>query len=94
VLNVLRLKELSASGKYFPFYYELYPHLGIDPKRHLPVSDRPQRFSVRGCLIVIEPSSGKGRRSPHRVKVECDKCRRMIPFGRLGQHVKRRDHQS
>ena len=75
----------------FMHHHELYPLLGLKPGQHLP--DEGFDKTVQGIRFFCELKSNKGRRSPHRIKIECLQCNRWLPFGRFGQHIKRADHK-
>lgn len=73
----------------FMQHFQLYPLLGIKSGDHLP----REGFSkeIGGVAITVLPAAGKGRRSSHRVMVHCT-CGRKIPFGRMGQHLRWKEH--
>jgi hypothetical protein len=83
---------VNSRGQYVQAY-ELYPLLGLKPGQHLP--DEGFRKEVQGKMVYCDPVVKVAGRnsSKHRIKVGCDLCGHLIPFGRMGQHVKKRDHQ-
>jgi hypothetical protein len=67
--------------------WELMPILGFNRGGHLP----PEGFGpieVHGVTFKCEPALG----GKHRVKYFCIPCRKWIPYGRAGQHVKGAKH--
>lgn len=85
------LEDLKNARGWWMQHHELYPLIGLKPGQHLP----KEGFNhiVGTTLVRCEPATNNGRRSKHRIKVDCPKCGRLIPFGRIGQHLKRRDHR-
>lgn len=79
----------NERGRYLQ-HHELYPLLGLKPGQHLPKEGF--RIVVQGKMYYCDPAQEKGRRSKHRIKTGCPKCGLLIPFGRMGQHMKRKDH--
>ena len=75
-------------------HHELYPKLGLKPGAHLGTNGWTKE--VEGVLFYCRPIPLRptGRKSSkHRIFVRCTKCHTLIPFGRIGQHLKRRDHK-
>lgn len=72
-------------------HYELYPLLGLRVGQHL--GPEGWRKEVRGKMFYCDPASNRGHNSKHRIKVGCDICGVLIPFGRVEQHLKRADHK-
>lgn len=70
-------------------HHQLYPLLGMKAGDHLP----KEGFTkvIDGVRIICEPATGA--RSKHRLKVNCS-CGKLIPFGRMGQHMKGKEHRS
>lgn len=66
--------------------------------------DRRNEFLGNWCVTVIKsPDMSKAqdhssryapKSSSHRVFVRCKQCDRLIPAGRIAQHLKAKDHQS
>lgn len=83
---------VNARGRYVQ-HHELYPMLGLKVGQHLP--DEGFRKEVDGKMVYCDPVQKIAGRnsSKHRIKIGCDKCGVLIPFGRMGQHMKRRDHR-
>ena len=82
---------LMANGRGMQMW-NLYPLLGLKPGHHLPDEGTLPR-EINGVTVWVLPKVVyAGRRAPHRVMARCPKCSGIIPFGKLGQHVKRRDH--
>src|SRR5688572_22568597 len=79
----------NERGRYLQSH-ELMPILGFKPGGHLPKEGFPPRrveHNGQSAMFVCYAASGKGNRSPHRLKVMCEVCAKYIPFGRFGQHI-------
>lgn len=69
----------NARGRYLQSH-ELMPLLGFKPGEHLP--RQGFQLTVQGVVFVCnDANNGK-----HRISFVC-KCKRLIPFGRAGQHI-------
>jgi hypothetical protein len=62
---------------------DMYIALGFNPKRNIP-KEYEAVHDVDGIRIYVMPSRGG---SKHRIFYACT-CDRLIPFGRIGQHLK------
>jgi len=84
-----KLNGLKNKNGWWMQHHEIYPLLGLRVGQHLP----PDGFDrvVNGLRFICEPASETPRR-PHRLFVQCT-CDRLIPFGRIGQHIKGRQHK-
>lgn len=70
----------------------LYPKLGLAGNAQLPAEGMPPR-EVDGFIVEVLPKSEAAARGYfHRVFVVCPVCAGGIPFGRLHQHMGRKDH--
>jgi hypothetical protein len=85
------MQGLKNKNGWWMQHHELYPLLGLTPGSHLP--DQGFTTTVNGVYVVVKDKhTGNGvKSSKHRVYVQCS-CDRMIPFGRIGQHIKGRQH--
>lgn len=64
--------------------YELLPLLGL--KRSIP-PDFETVKEIQGLQVYVTKQRVKGRRH-HRVFVQCPYCNKLIPAGRMTQHLK------
>jgi len=74
------IRRLFDSQKIPPDYVGRFSNIGIPDADSGPGVDLPGVHT-----IVVMPSVGQGI---HRVYLDCPRCRRLIPIGRVGQHGK------
>lgn len=61
----------------------------------VPVYDSAGQFIIFADVVIKMRYTGeKPRSGVHRVFIECSHCKKLIPFGRYLQHVKRKDHRN
>ena len=78
--------------RWFPHHHEMYQMLGLDPNKHLPAEGFDVR-QIQGVSFKCLPKTDQGRRSKHRLLMECPVCKVYLPFGRYVQHTKGRQHK-
>lgn len=94
------------SSRYQITQPELYERLGFGKGDHLPtegfepriVTDAHGNLATIKCLPAneIKPVNQWGRRPSNakaRIFMHCDACAKWIPFGRMMQHRKGREHK-
>lgn len=47
---------------------------------------------VTDVEVIMKYIGNKPKRGTHRIFIKCLHCKRLIPFGRYIQHIKRKDH--
>jgi hypothetical protein len=47
---------------------------------------------VTDVAVIMKYIGNKPKRGTHRIFIKCLHCKRLIPFGRYIQHIKRKDH--
>ena len=67
---------------------EMMPLLGFRYGQHIPLDHESVHEFPDGVKIIVRKSRGG---SAARIFYECT-CGRQVPFGRIGQHLRRRGH--
>lgn len=71
----------------------LYPKIGLSANAHLP-EHTTNKVMVDGFWVrVLSQRSARRVGYFHRLFVTCPVCEREVPFGRLHQHVGKKDHR-
>jgi len=65
--------------------HKMMPLLGLKPGGHLPVEGMGTR-DINGVMVYVLAKFRSGRH--HRIIAICPACKKHVPFGRMGQHVK------